>query len=250
MTNYYFFTDLSTNISNYCMCNIKHYPKLSRYDKKMVFIDPSVYELKENEEYSCIEQLHSLLLKNELKTNEYISIDYPCDMIPIIENREDKQYLMKCNQFIEKSIKNNLKYIENEKYICAIQCKFQDYEDFIEQFNFLYHKIDSDRKIVGLGNLGRIMNPNQYTDRVFNYISEYSGKWLHLYGLSLKCICKYLPKLTNWDNVSVDSTKWTHRVNKNGVLAKSICCRKETRDDYFLEYVRVIQERTGLKINY
>lgn len=205
----------------------------------MVFIDPAVYELKNSNEYSNITYMYSLINEGKLRENEYLSIDYPNDM--------NLQYQ---DEFIQKSIENNLKYLENEKYICAIQYKFQDYEDFLKQFNFLYFKVDSDHKIIGLGNLCRIMNPNQYTDRVFNYISEYSGKWLHIYGLSLKCICKYLPNLTNWDNVSVDSTKWTKRINKNGILANAICCRKETRDEYFLEYIRVIQERTGLKINY
>ena len=73
-----FFTNYGTKISRFCLLNIKDYHK-PKTNKKIIFVDPSVYELVENEEYSRIDQLHELAAGN-LQKNEYISIDYPCDM--------------------------------------------------------------------------------------------------------------------------------------------------------------------------
>ncbi|NMC60186.1 MAG: hypothetical protein GYA51_12520 [Candidatus Methanofastidiosa archaeon] len=74
-----FFTDISTQISNFCLLNIKQYNNQKKYRKTLIFIDPSVYELKDSAEYSKIELLHELA-SGRLLENEYISIDYPCDM--------------------------------------------------------------------------------------------------------------------------------------------------------------------------
>lgn len=139
-----FFTDITTNASNYCLLNIKQLKNPKLLNKKEFYIDPSVYELKNNTEYSCINLLHKIANQNQY----YISIDYPCDM--------NIQY---SELFIEKSIQNNLKYKNNSKYICTIQFKFNDFSDFLKQFNYLEENIDFSNKIIGIGNLCRILYP-------------------------------------------------------------------------------------------
>ena len=115
--------------------------------KKIIYIDPSVHELKNSAEYSKISLLHELA-NGKLRENEWISIDYPCDM--------NEAYT---DLFIEKSIKNNIKYRDNTHYICTIQFRFMDIKDFVRQFEYLEEQIDFTKKIIGIGNLCRIMNP-------------------------------------------------------------------------------------------
>jgi len=274
-----FFTDITTNISNYCMLNIKKYNDNNKNNKKIIFIDPSVYELKNHAEYSRIDILHKLV-KN-LKKNEYITIDYPCDM--------NAYYT---GLFIEKSYYNNILYSNIDNYICVIQFEFMNYQDFVFQFNRL-KKIweNNDKKIIGIGNMCRmllsakshydsaILNKNNdlkiisdlenknLTDKeqkklqkslnrikklheiefcinVFDYIKKnVKNKCVHIYGASLTLI-KYFVSDLELNNifVSVDSTKWTKRVHTRIPLDKAICCRKNTRDIFFLEYINEIKK--------
>lgn len=106
-----FMTDITTDASNYCLLSIKKYNDKRKEKKKLFFIDPGVYELVKTNEYSHITELHELV--PNLKENEYISIDYPCDMNP--------KYT---KEFIEKSYQNNVRYASNLHYICTIQMHF------------------------------------------------------------------------------------------------------------------------------
>lgn len=241
--NLIFFTDHSTEISKYCLLNIKNYSKISYLDKKMYFIDPSVYELKNKSEYSKINELHELA-NSELPLNQFLSIDYPCDMNLGYEN-----------EFIEKSIANNKKYAKNTQYIATIQFKFKDFKDFEyrtqELFSILKSENTLDKKIIGIGNLCRIFHKSDFTEKTFSLLRklaiEESIHWFHFYGLGIKLItqcCEYFKDLDI--TISIDSTKWTKRINKNGVLANAICCRKDTRNAYFLEYMKEIEKRTGI----
>jgi hypothetical protein len=87
-----FFTDFQTTESQFCLLNIKHYAKRHTKPKTTYFIDPGVYELKKAREYKHIDLLHSIA-RSEMPKNEYISIDYPCDM-----------NLTYTDEFIQKSI--------------------------------------------------------------------------------------------------------------------------------------------------
>lgn len=225
-----FFTDIQTHCSRFCLLNIKKYESEQKQSKLVCFIDPSVYELKENMEYSNIEKLHWLANGN-LKENEFISIDYPCDM-----NLEYSEL------FVEKSIKNNLKYADNEQYICTIQSKFQDFKDFVYQFEYLEDQIDFSRKIIGIGNLCRILHPNQFSDEVFKYLNS-KPYIFHFYGLGMRLIKKYSWFFTGLRFSSIDSTKWTKSRNKE-VITKygQIICTSSNRDDYFLTYMREIRK--------
>lgn len=222
-----FFTDITTNFSSYCLLNIKQYNNPNKFSKKLIYIDPGVYELKKSQEYSKIDFMHNLIQQNLLQKNEYISIDYPPDM-----------NLKYSSLFIQKSIKNNLKYKNNEQYICTIQSRFQDFKDFKKQFEFLESHINFDKKIIGIGNLCRIFHPNKFTDNLFSYLATKKYKY-HFYGLGLNLIKKYLRKLENW---SIDNTKWTRAVNSELKSKYGLNCTNKTRDLYFLTYIKQIKK--------
>ena len=230
MTWIYFFTDFNTKISNFCLLNIKDYKKRLSKNKFIYFIDPGVYELKDSAEYSKIELLHELA-NGKLLENEWISIDYPCDM--------NEAYT---ETFIEKSIKNNLRYKNNPQYICTIQFKFQDFKDFKYQFEYLEEQIDFSKKIIGIGNLCRIMKPNLFTDEVFEFLKEKYYEYdyyFHFYGLSLSLIKKYLHV---FKCCGVDSTKWTRACNNNLKKSFGLNCNKKTRNLYFISYMENLYE--------
>lgn len=231
-----FFTDITTKASNYCMLNIKDYNSKSTKNKKLTFVDPSVYELKDNIEFSKIDLLHDLASgRKELRKNEYISIDYPCDMnIP------------NSALFVQKSIDNNIKYKDNPKYICAIQSNYGDFKDFKKRFDELKPVFYNKNKIVGIGNLCRIMHSNEFTDKVFGYLLRHrSGiKWLHFYGLSMRLIKKYIPKLEGYSmKISVDSTKWTRACSLKLKTEHGLSCSGKNRDLYFLEYIKSMKKK-------
>jgi len=261
-----FFTDITTNASNYCLLNIKKYNDFRKFKKKQIFVDPGVYELRTAVEYKHITLLHELAAGG-LTENEYISIDYPCDMIDVpikdidtglekwmknpsknktsnIKNYNNVEYIKQCDVFIQKSIANNLKYKENSQYICTIQFKFRDFDDFKIQWEYLSSKIEFEKKIIGIGNMCRIMQPNTFTDKVMTYILNHTsqGQWIHFYGLAKKLIDKYVPLLEQKGLIiSVDSTKWTRAVTKELKLANGVCCKKHNRDLFFTEYMKAIK---------
>lgn len=218
MNQIIFFTDITTNCSNFCLLNIKQYSKKKHLNKFLYLIDPSVYELKNNIEYSQIDLLHSIAKENK----ELISIDYPCDM--------NLEY---SDLFIEKSIQNNLKYAKNNCYIATIQFKFLDFIDFKKQFEYLEENIDFTQKIIGIGNLCRILSSNEFTDKVFKYLNS-KKYFYHFYGLGFRLIKKYIHL---FDFCSIDSTKWTKAITNDFKLQNGVCCRKFNRNKYFLKYI-------------
>lgn len=235
-----FFTDITTGASQYCLLNIKQYENQLKSNKKLIFIDPSVYELKNLKEYSRINLLHNLV--NNLKENEYISIDYPADMN--ITNTE---------LFIQKSFENNMKYKDNDKYICTIQYKFHDFDSFKHEYNRLLPVFENnDKKIIGIGNMCRIMRPDPFTDRVFQFIADnLKNRRLHIYGLGFRLIVKYAKMLEKQNiQLSVDSTKFTRSVNSYVKYKYHYSCNKETRDIFFLHYIDELQKKAGIEITF
>jgi hypothetical protein len=235
-----FYTDHSTKVSNYCLLNVKQYGKVT--GKKDYMIDPSVYELKNATEYSKIELLHELA--QNPKPNETISIDYPCDM-----------NIVHSDDFIAKSKENNMRYKENPQYICTVQSYFNDYHNFRFELAWLAERIDLSKKILGVGNLCRIFTPTKVTDWILRELRdvaiERGVKRIHFYGLSMKMIESVYSWFKHEDIIiSVDSTKWTRRVHTRPPLDKAICCRKETRDIYFLEYIKELKRRIPIDIKY
>jgi hypothetical protein len=239
-----FFTDITTNASDYCLCNIKSfYPKWkTRRKKKLVMVDPGVHELVNRTEYSMIRQLHRLVEIIPAKyPNTHISIDYPSDM-----NHQHAQL------FIDKSVKNNIKYANEKHYICTIQFWHRNFSSFKDEAEKLKPIWLSCPKIVGLGNLCRIMYPDQHTDDVFDWIINNLGfaNWVHVYGMSFRCIVKYVPLMEEVGiKVSVDSTKWTRHVSRSHRTHEKIHCTRDTRDEFFLDYMDALLDR-GVKVEW
>lgn len=235
-----FFTDITTNASNYCLLKIDKYNDKRKYKKIKIFVDPGVYELKNNKEFSQIHKLHKLVeklayyQKEGIQTNEYISIDYPNDM--------NEQF---SDLFIKKSYQNNIRYKDINHYICTIQYNFMDIDSFITEFLKLEPIWKNNpNKIIGIGNLCRIMYPNDFSDMVFQILErEFKGRKIHIYGLALRLIRRYIPDLLKSGVfVSIDSTKFTRAVTNELKKRYGINCKKATRDIFFNEYVNEIKK--------
>ena len=237
-----FFTNITTNISNYCLLNIKSYKNKKKFNKKIIYIDPSVMELRNSDEFSNINFMHQLIEKDQLLKNEWISIDYPCDM-----NEEFTDL------FIQKSMDNNFKYASNLKYICALQFKFKDFKSFVKEAEKLRMVWELPDKIIGIGNMCRLMYRSNFTDNVFKYIrNNMAGHKIHFYGLSLRVLKSSCFKdlLFNNFQISVDSTKWTRPVNKElKNKYKKGYCISSNRDEFFLEYMKNL-EKNGIWVEY
>lgn len=232
-----FFTDAQTECSKYCLTNIKYYNRQKLSKKKIIFIDPAVYQLKKSNEYLKIKELHKKV-KN-LYTNEFISIDYPSDMNSELENL-----------FILKTNYNNFKYASNNQYICTIQSKFKNIASFKENFELLKPLFRN--KIVGIGNLCRIIYPKGYSEKLVKYLIKNKSylKYLHLYGVSLRFIRKHIKVLTDNFCVSVDSTKWTRACNTSLKKKYGLNCNSNTRNIFFKEYMKTIEEGIGIPVKY
>lgn len=236
-----FFTDITTNISNYCLLNIKSYKNKKKKSKKLIYVDPAVYELTKRPEYSKIDFMHNLMKKNLLLENEYLSIDYPCDM--------NLEYI---DLFIKKSRDNNFKYRSNLKYICTIQFKFKDYKSFVKEAERLREIWEIPNKIIGIGNTCRIMHPNSFINNLFRYIrNNMQEHKIHFYGLSLRVIkSSHFKSLLYSDfKISVDSTKWTRAVNLKLKKKHGVNSGKDNRDIFFLEYMKEIK-KSGIDVEY
>jgi len=235
---------------------VKKYHDKRKPQKKLVLVDPGVHALMKLPEYPQIELLHQLASGEvPLQSNEWVSIDYPGDMFP------DRMA-----EFIERTYQNNIKYQLNPKYICTVQFHLSncatpsaswagvahgDLTDFAS-FKFNLDRVlpifkQTPQKILGIGNICRIMYPNKLLDRMIGYIvkihrTQQKFKWVHLYGLSLRNIRKYVPVLEYAGiRVSVDSTKWTRACNTELKRNYGLKCIKKTRDLYFTTYMESIK---------
>ena len=217
--------------------------------------------LRKNTDYPRIEFLHTLA-QGQLSSNEYMGIDYPSDMNPSMEQ-----------SFIQRSLENNQKYQNNPNYICGVQYKWLAYPDFEVQMKKLEPIYAGKKKIVGLGNLCRLlvarpkMSPSsdeyKYFKKVIEYIIRNKEKfyWIHIYGMSLYAIKSFIPLLQSYaPNIilSADNTKWTRCCNKklkrkyvkNQVQTQlfstqhfisGVGCTQATRNEFFLEYIKEMQ---------
>lgn len=260
------FTDEQTKISQFLLLNGKRLNYITTHEaltKQLIFIDPSVMELKHSTTFSQNKLLHKLVKIIDGFKYIYISIDFPCDMNLKYEDL-----------FIYKSFKNNLKYCNNFNYICTIQSKFMNYQSFYDESEKLRYIWEQSNKIIGIGNLCRIIfyyklkskpkhrhkwkkyykkkHSNEFVDKITEYIKiNFKNRWVHFYGLSFQLICKMIPILHNAGvKCSVDSTKFTKAITHEFKLSHGVCCRKHNRNLYFLEYINEIKKRCGIDFNY
>jgi hypothetical protein len=267
-----FYTNFGTENSKFSLMNIsdylKNHDKIKEKGKVKIRIDPGVEELSKQMEFTYINELHDLIENNKLKDNEEISIDYPCDMIPVPNNNyNDPEYLKKVYEFINKSKANNIRYKDNPKYICTVQFEFMNFTSFKREFDWLAKRIDLSKKVVGIGNMCRIFRfgngvgkssqrKYEFCDQVFEYLKEmiimHDINELHFYGVGQEffrifnsktgeVLRTYIPDLAGYCHISVDNTKWT-RANEElkQKYERRVCCRKHNRSEFFETYINDI----------
>lgn len=229
-----FMTEVQASFSNYCVLNVNQFNNETKFNKRLVFIDPCVEDLAKYGFYRYEQFLVWLIEAEMLGSNEFISIDYPLDYMA----KHDES---KMNWCIEESVRNNFKYADNPQYICCIQSKLKNAKDFKKQFDTLSPIFTEHEKIVGIGAAASHSKyPNEYTDYVFQLLVDNADKlhWLHFYGMGMKLIEKYVPRLLQVGiRVSIDSTKWHMSIMPSG----------ESKT-HFLKYMKTIQKNARIPI--
>lgn len=220
--------------SNYCVVNIMEYTDDIFEQKKIVFLDPGIFELTKGDEYPEIDLLHRIA-NSQMPPNLWMSIDYPVDM------NVDKSQL-----FLEKSIKNNFRYADNLQYICCIQIEKQDdFETFKYRFDELSPIFLNKRKIIGLGCF-HSLQPTPQQDKMIQYLCSKGNSlyWLHFYGIGMSLIQKYLPKLqARGIRVSFDSTKYKFAANEKIRKGYGFTVgRRKTNPIFYYGYIEKLLE--------
>jgi len=222
----------------YKLIKVHNYkPNKKTYNEIALFLDPGVREfLKEGvTEYSQIDRMHQLL-EEGLPKNVFMSTDYPPEM------NEDLAEL-----HIEKTYLNNIKYKDDPQHICTPQFHTVNWDSFYEQFERVRHVWEQPSKIIGMGNICRLIvvgKHKPYMNKVLAYIVDnMKGKWIHVYGCPKWIIKKWKPILA-YHNIkfSVDSTKWTrcntkHMRNKYG---GKYMCSGANRKEYYEDYINTL----------
>ncbi len=227
-----YMTHINEPLSRFCVLNIKEINNTAKEQKKVIFIDPGVADLQKpenNGEYPNLDKLHKLA-QGDLQPHEYISIDYPCDYDP---SQED--------MLIKKSVDNNFKYKDNPQYICCIQSKLGDADDFIYRFRELEPIFAGQKKIVGIGAAcSHTLNPNDYTNTVFKFLAKNVSKlyWVHFYGIGMTLMKEYFPMLQNAGmKVSYDSTKYRFAVTEDLKHRYGLIANNDSAPLYFYSYI-------------
>ena len=226
-----FFTD-KTVINDYLLIKIGDYRKVKDFSRwKEVFIDPGVYELIKEPEYSWFQNNKQIVdFLDSLPSNHYFSLDYPCDM-----------NIFHTDYFLRKSWSNAKRYCIYPHYIVTVQSKFHDYMSFVEWFD-KYNALDIKSGIMGLGNICRILQKTQYIKHALPYaFKNCRHPRIHIYGLAFKNI-EFTMKLADHYGIelSIDSTKWTRACTVELKKKYNINCNGKNRQEFFDEYLKQI----------
>jgi hypothetical protein len=198
-----FMTHLECSSSRFCVLNIKKIKEKRKELRKLIFIDPAVLDLRDYH-YYVNESAMIGLIESTLREHEFISLDYPVDFA-----RDENESL----EFVEKSYENNMRWKDNLHYICCIQSRHNDYDDFVLQYERLRPIFANKKKILGIGGAcSHTKRPNEFTDKVFNYLSEHASEiyWVHFYGIKTPLISAYIDRLQMYAplRISFDSTQY------------------------------------------
>ena len=226
-----FFTDKSV-INDYLLIKIEDYLKLKDYSRwKEIFIDPGVYELTKEPEYSWFQNNKQVVdFLNSLLPNHYFSLDYPCDMNP--------KYT---EEFLNKTWYHAQLHYNHPNYIITAQYKFNNYPSFVEWFD-KYNALKIKSGIMELGNICRILQKTQYIKHVFPYaFKNCTHPRIHIYGLAFKNI-KLAHDLANHYGIelSFDSTKWTRACTVELKKKYGVNCNGKNRQEFFDEYLKKV----------
>lgn len=237
--------------NNYAIINCKAYldfkNKKIYYDKinelsnqyRIVFLEPEVFILK-NQNYYRFEKWPNIKnFLNNLPNNCFFSLDYPSDM--------NQKYTY---QFIIKTLHNIKKYNYSYHYINTVQSRFMDFNSFKYYFNKI-NKIKSNSKIIGIGNLCRLIyktiKEKEFIIKIFNYINNNISEnynWIHIYGLSLRHLNLFNQILKDKIEIlSFDSTKWTKPCSNNLKKKYGLNCTQSNRQEFFNEYINIIKSK-------
>lgn len=165
---------------------------------ELLMIDPGVTRLQKTNEYTDVDALHNKV--SILAPNEFMSIDYPSALNPSM-----------AYEFIRRSNDNNFKYANNPNYICAVQyhrANIRSFKENLDKLRPIWE--DNPKKMMAIGNILRIIQPNKFTDDLFDIIwhERHHIHYIHFYGLAKELIYKYIPRLCDHFQVAFDSTKW------------------------------------------
>lgn len=223
-----FFTDRTVR-NDFLLIKIGDYIKLKDFSRwKEIFIDPGVYELTKQKQYSWEKWLNIWEFLNSLPKNHFFSTDYPCDMNP----KYSKEY-------IDWTYERNHVYNGHPNFIVTVQSKFRDYFDFVKYFD-IYNALHIESGILALGNMCRFRTLNHFLKHSLDYaFSHCNHPRLHIYGLCFKAI-PYANKLAKRFRIefSFDSTKWTRACWQSGLPS----CNKWNRQFYFDMYKKRLEE--------
>jgi len=216
---------------NYKLIKVHNYDETKIYTEKALFLDPGVHELTKGEDYSQIDRMYQLM-DNGLPNTIYMSIDYPPDM-----------NLELSDIFIKRTFTNNVRYKDDPQYICTPQYRMADFDSFYEQFERSRHIWKKPFKIVGLGNMCRLIHKSKYkpfVNKVLSYVVDnMKGKWVHIYGCPKWIIREFKPVMAHHGiRFSVDSTKWTRACTQSLKEKYGLSCMDDTREKYYQEYVK------------
>ncbi len=236
-----FFTDKTVE-NEYLLIKLNDYLKLKDKTRwSEILIDPHVYELIKDPNYSWEDKIDIKDFLDSLPENHYFSWDYPSDM--------NEKYT---EHFINKTWSNALLYHSHPQYICTVQSKLAEVDSFSEWFD-KYNNLDISSGILGLGNLCKFRSLTTYLKKVLIYaFRKCKHPRIHIYGLCLKAIpFAYRLGRLNGIELSIDSTKWTRVVNKElrKLMGKGHRnCSSNERQLFFDEYLKEIKKR-GVKLN-
>ena len=235
------FTD-KTVVNDYLLIKYKDYVKM-RYKNpeefkrwKEILIDPHVFELTKDVEYSWVIKSSDVFMEDWIKNlpeNHYFSWDYPCDM-----------NVLHTDYFLDKSWRNAIRYAKYSHYIVTVQSKFHDYMSFVEWFD-KYNALEIKSGIMGLGNFCRIKYFDNFIDHALRYaFKKCRHPRIHIYGLALGNI-PFAVDLARRNKIelSIDSTKWTQGDVELKKKYGFISCRKYNRQEYFDHYKQKIGDR-------
>ncbi len=201
----YFFTNqqVSAPLSNYCICIAKNYRPRYAEEYKEVYIDPGVHDLAKYGEYRHKDKIIKMLDENTIPKNVWTSIDYS---IAFARNEEDRKNFMKW------TYENNLKYLDNPQYICAVQVSgsFSNFKKEYEKVKHIFY--DRPEKMLAFG--GEIIgtyHSSSFSRNFFSFLrseAEHLHR-IHFFGLSIALLDDLKRLLTQSHlKITIDSTKW------------------------------------------
>ncbi len=232
-----FFTDKTVK-NEFLLIKIKDYFRLQKNGNKFsqwkeVFVDPGVYDLKNDYKFLWEGKINIKNFLNSLPKNHYFSCDLPSDM-----NLKYKKY------FLEKSWQYAQAYSYHSQFIVTVQFYHKDHESFIENFD-KYNSLKIKSGILGIGNYCKHFYYNEFVNHTLHYIFKNSKHpKIHIYGLALRLI-PIASNLARKYNIklSIDSTKWTRAVTNEFKKNNGVSCRGHNRQLYFNTYLDEIQKR-------